>query len=451
MSDAAAGPAIELEHVSKRYRGAGRPIPVPRILRRRSRGAFWAPRTEAAEDVDVDDDLGEEEMEDEAEAEVAEGLAEGEEVWALTDISLRVEPGTVLGVLGANGSGKTTLMRVLAGMTPVTEGRVTLRGRVSPLMSAAPAFMQPQMTGRENIYFLAELFGVPREVAARRVDAIAEFADVSALLDLQLKTYSSGLYKRLAVAISLLLEPDVLLADELPSIGDVHFREQFRRHLESECREGLTLVLASHDLRTVRDFCSEAVLLDEGRIVERGDVETIIDLYETIRARARRSAIPDGRPDGAEPLRRAEVGGAGAGLFALDGEPAEAVHADDEAIVEMGLLVRAPGLELLGTLSVRAPGGEVVIRSRMREPWAATEGPGLYLITMFLPARLLADGPYDVTSRVTIFRDGERIGKRQHEAFSFEVFGGGEQPPPERFEAPLKLPWAVFYEGASTG
>jgi lipopolysaccharide transport system ATP-binding protein len=152
------------------------------------------------------------------------------DVWALRDVSLRVESGTVLGVIGPNGAGKTTLLKTLARVTPPTEGRALVRGRVVSLLGLGSGF-HPDLTGRENIELNAALHGVPRAVAHRRFREIVEFAELGDFIDVPVKRYSSGMYLRLGFSVAVNLDPDILLADEVLAVGDVPAADRGARQL----------------------------------------------------------------------------------------------------------------------------------------------------------------------------------------------------------------------------
>ena len=234
-------------------------------------------------------------------------------MWALRDVSLRVEPGEAVGLIGRNGSGKTTLLRLVSGIIKPTSGRVGVGGRVGSLLELGAGF-HPDFTGRENVYLNGSIYGLKRRYIREQMDEIVAFAELERFIDLPVRTYSSGMYMRLGFAIAAHLQADVLLLDEVFAVGDEEFqRKCFGKIFEFKQRGG-TIVFVSHDAAAVERLCERAVLLRAGRgRVRRADARGDDPLPATARrgARpggARRRAQRVGERRGADRRRRALLG-----------------------------------------------------------------------------------------------------------------------------------------------
>ena len=200
------------------------------------------------------------------------------QLWALKDVSFEVHPGEVFGVLGTNGAGKTTLLQILGGILQPTQGRVEIPGTVAALLEIGAGF-DPNYTGRQNVFMNASLIGVERSLVEERFDEIVEFAEIGDFLDRPVKTYSSGMFLRLAFAVSTCLAPDVLLIDETLAVGDVFFRQKCYRRLEELRCQGTAIVLVSHSPGEVEQLCSRALLLDQGKPLFVGSASAAVKRY----------------------------------------------------------------------------------------------------------------------------------------------------------------------------
>lgn len=201
-----------------------------------------------------------------------------ERVEALSDISLSVPEGTVFAVIGSNGAGKSTLLRLLAGIYSPTSGTVKIAGRVSALLSLGFAF-HPEFSGRENIMISGLALGLPRRQLAEMSQEIIEFAELEEFIDAPMRTYSSGMYMRLAFSVSVNVNPDVLLIDEVLAVGDARFAQKSRQRMDDFKRSGKTIIFATHDLTTVENWCHQAVFLNSGRICALGESKEVVAKY----------------------------------------------------------------------------------------------------------------------------------------------------------------------------
>ena len=215
--------------------------------------------------------------------------ATSEEFWALRDLSFDVEIGSALGIVGANGSGKSTLLKLVTRILAPTSGKVTVRGRVSALLELGAGF-HPELTGRDNVFLNASILGLRRRDIAARFDNIVAFAGLERFIDIPLKHYSSGMAARLGFAVAINVDPDILLIDEVLSVGDEAFQERCLAEIERFHRAGKTLLLVSHDLDSIRELCTEAVWIERGRVAAHGSPEETVGAY---------LAQVHGSPDGA--------------------------------------------------------------------------------------------------------------------------------------------------------
>jgi ABC-type polysaccharide/polyol phosphate transport system ATPase subunit len=204
-----------------------------------------------------------------------------EELVALRGIDLAVRRGESVGLIGPNGSGKSTLLRLLAGILRPTEGEVRVVGRVAPLIELGVGF-HPELTGRENIHLNTSLFGLSRRETERLMPAIVAFSELEDVLDLPVKSYSSGMYMRLGFAIAVHLDADLLLLDEVLAVGDARFQDKCREHMAALRASGRTVVLVSHDLAAVESLCDRVCLLVGGRLVEDGPAPQVIRRYHDL-------------------------------------------------------------------------------------------------------------------------------------------------------------------------
>jgi len=200
------------------------------------------------------------------------------EFWALKDVTLEVQPGQALGVIGRNGAGKSTLLKILSRITRPTKGRVRSRGRIASLLEVGTGF-HPELTGRENIFLSGAVLGMRRTDIRKRFDDIVAFAEVATFLDTPVKRYSSGMYVRLAFAIAAHLEPEILLIDEVLAVGDAQFQKKCLGKMGEVAHAGRTVVFVSHNMGIIQRLCNQAVLLDRGRLQRSGPPIDVIVHY----------------------------------------------------------------------------------------------------------------------------------------------------------------------------
>jgi teichoic acid transport system ATP-binding protein len=200
------------------------------------------------------------------------------EVEAVKDVSFEVRHGSVLGVVGANGAGKSTLLRAIAGILPPTRGRVTVHGQVSTLLALGVGFNK-DLTGRENVTLGGLAAGLRREQLEEKYDEIVEFAELEEFMDMPMRTYSSGMYGRLAFSVAVNMEPDILLIDEALSVGDARFRRKSFEKMRELCRQARTIVLVSHSMGSIEELCDSAVWMHKGELRKWGEPEEVIHAY----------------------------------------------------------------------------------------------------------------------------------------------------------------------------
>ncbi|HXE76457.1 MAG TPA: ABC transporter ATP-binding protein [Candidatus Xenobia bacterium] len=201
--------------------------------------------------------------------------------WALRNLAFEVEPGTTLGVIGANGSGKSTLLQLLAGTLQPSTGSVEVEGRVAALLELGSGF-NPEHTGRENAYLAAAIQGIPRDEMKERMALIERFAEIGEFIDQPVKTYSTGMFVRLAFAVAIHVDPDILLIDEVLAVGDAIFANRCVRRIQQLQQQGVTIVFVSHDVGAVKMLCNRALLLNQGELVVDGDPNTVVNRYQEI-------------------------------------------------------------------------------------------------------------------------------------------------------------------------
>jgi len=200
---------------------------------------------------------------------------------ALKGISFEIEEGKILGIIGQNGAGKSTLLRAIAGIFSPDAGKINLHGRTISLLSIGVGFNR-KLTGRENIYLSGMLLGFSEEEIDEKIEEIIKFADIGDFINRPVKTYSSGMYSKLAFAITAILETDIMLIDEVLSVGDKKFQEKsYNKMKELISDEHRTVIIVSHSLNTIKELCDEVIWLEKGKIVENGATEDVLSKYES--------------------------------------------------------------------------------------------------------------------------------------------------------------------------
>ena len=208
-----------------------------------------------------------------------------DEFWPLREVSFTVDPGEIFGIIGANGAGKSTLLKVIAGIIPPSIGSVIVRGRIAPLIELGAGF-DSFLTGRENIFLYGSLLGFSQKELEKRFDRIVKFAELEEFIDVPLMNYSVGMSARLGFAIATDVEPDLLLIDELFSVGDAAFKQKCEGRMETFKAKGVTIVLVSHDLKLIQETCQRALCLHHGQVVAIGPTDKIAAEYQKFSALA---------------------------------------------------------------------------------------------------------------------------------------------------------------------
>jgi ABC-2 type transport system ATP-binding protein len=223
----------------------------------------------------------------------------GHDFWALQDINLEVEAGTTLGVLGRNGAGKSTLLSIIAGIRQPTTGTVEVSGRLIALSGLGVGF-NPEFTGRENAILSGMILGIGRQEMLEHFDDIAAFADIGEFIDQPIKTYSSGMRSKLGFAVAVNVQPDILVLDETLATGDAVYKEAALQKMYELRDSGTTILLASHSMSTIEDFCTEAILLHEGHMLAAGETAEVIGRYQALVSNLRQNKKSQ-QMDGGQP------------------------------------------------------------------------------------------------------------------------------------------------------
>jgi lipopolysaccharide transport system ATP-binding protein len=269
--------AIKVEDLSKQYR-IGEKHRWGRTLRETAADALAPFRRRSAQ----------------RQAQTAKAAPTAEAIWALDGVSLQVERGEILGVIGRNGAGKSTLLKILSRITEPTRGFAEIHGRVGSLLEVGTGF-HPQLTGRENVYLNGAILGMPRAEIEAKFDEIVAFADVEKFLDTPVRHYSSGMHVRLAFAVAAHVEPEILLIDEVLAVGDFAFQKKCLGKMQDVAGHGRTILFVSHSMGSVKALCTRCLLIENGKIVADGPpgevVARYIDQHETARAEKRSKRI----------------------------------------------------------------------------------------------------------------------------------------------------------------
>jgi len=201
-----------------------------------------------------------------------------QEFWALRDISFEIKKGEVFGIIGLNGAGKSTLLKIIAGVLKPTTGRVYVNGSMAPLIELGAGF-DFELTARENIFLNGAILGYSRKFMKEKFDEIVEFAELRDFLDVPLKNFSSGMQARLGFAIATIVDPDILIVDEILAVGDFHFQEKCEKRINSMLEKGTTIVMVSHSIDQIERMCQRVLWLEKGRMKMIGNAKEVCEAY----------------------------------------------------------------------------------------------------------------------------------------------------------------------------
>ena len=200
------------------------------------------------------------------------------EFWALKDVSFSIQKGDRVGVLGLNGAGKSTLLKIISGVYKPSEGTVTHKGVIAPLLELGAGF-DPQYTGKENIFLYGSVLGYSRKYLEEKYDEIVEFSELEKFIDVPLKNYSSGMKARLGFSVATIADPDILILDEVLSVGDAKFRKKSEKKIMDMFERGVTVIFVSHQLEQIQKICNKAIILQKGTLIAEGDIDTVSEAY----------------------------------------------------------------------------------------------------------------------------------------------------------------------------
>ena len=319
-----------------------------------------------------------------------------EEFWALRDLSFEVPTGQTFGVIGSNGSGKSTLLKCLAGILVPDRGQVTTHGRVSALLELGAGF-HPELSGRENVFLNGAILGLKKDEITARFDDIVEFAGLADFIDTPVKNYSSGMFVRLGFAVAANVEPDVLLIDEVLSVGDEAFQRKSAERIERFRREGRTIVFVSHGLGQVEQLCEQVAWIDHGELKMVGPAADVISAY--------RGDSHDAAPDPDEIGSRwgsGEIQISSVDLLDSVGNLVTHPRTGDALNIVVHLSAHAPVQDTVLVARIDELGGHTVWRSSSRRNGVSIGRiDGSADVTLGFPSLPLLEGTYELTLAIT--------------------------------------------------
>lgn len=361
-------------------------------------------------------------------------------LWALKDISFEIKQGEVVGIIGRNGAGKSTLLKVLAHITEPTKGRVSLYGRVGSLLEVGTGF-HPELTGRDNIYLNGAILGMKRVEIQRKFDEIVAFSEIEKFLDTPVKRYSSGMYVRLAFAVAAHLEPEILVVDEVLAVGDVGFQKKCLGKMEDIAQGGRTVLFVSHNLGAVSKLCKNAFLLNQGVIVDEGEVQTVINSY------LQKTSMVENQIDEFQHNKDVFLS-----IKSVDanGVPTARFLYDQEIYIQFvyKLVHDIKGLYI--TFSIYTANGYRLMFADIKESKTYVDLPnriGVHTVTARIPARTLSQGVFFLSAGLSVTYGGIIDLKDHHMGFEIiklDSFRDESNRPPLCVE----IDWSVSLEKA---
>jgi lipopolysaccharide transport system ATP-binding protein len=345
------------------------------------------------------------------------------EFWALKDVSFSVQPGEVVGIIGRNGAGKSTLLKILSRVTEPTSGTAYIRGRVASLLEVGTGF-HPELTGRENIYLNGAILGMTRPEIRTKFDQIVTFAEVERFLDTPVKRYSSGMYVRLAFAVAAHLEPEILIVDEVLSVGDAEFQKKCLGKMGEVAEGGRTVLFVSHNMATVNRLCRRCLLLESGHVKMDSDAQSATAQYmasDTGTMAAREWRIPSQRP-GDEVARLIAV------RVLQDGRVTESVDIRYPISIEMTYENYKDNANLVSALAFFDSNGvHLFAAADLNDPeWSQPRARGLYNSICHVPGNLFAEGIVRVAAEVSTHHPVYQIHFLAFDSVGFQVVDVGQ-------------------------
>lgn len=315
--------------------------------------------------------------------------------WALKGISFDVSQGETVGIIGRNGSGKSTLLQIICGTLSPTTGDVQVNGRVAALLELGAGF-NPEFTGRENVHMNGALLGLSPEQIETRYPEIAAFADIGSFIEQPVKTYSSGMFVRLAFAVAVHTDPAILIVDEALSVGDIAFQNKCMRKIQDLKAQGTSILFVSHDLSTVQIICDRVIWLQQGQLMQQGDAVSVCQEYYVANAGAAGSpALPN-----AVTIQQQQTGMAAferLRLLGASGPDRQSFSVGEDINIDFRLVASAPLEDVVFAISIYRADGEWMVGQTSREHgvfWPGIDAGGALTGTLVLTGNCLAPGDY---------------------------------------------------------
>lgn len=342
------------------------------------------------------------------------GRQHRDDFWALKDVNVEIPLGSTVGLIGANGSGKSTLLKLIGGIIQPTTGSVERRGRLAALLELGAGF-HPDLTGRENVFLNGAILGLSRKELEDKFDSIVEFSEIADFIDTQVKFYSSGMYVRLAFAIAIHTDPDLLLVDEVLAVGDEPFQRKCMDRIRAFQRAGKTIVLVTHSLEQVGELCDRTIVLDHGNVIYDGEtargLEVLRDGFESSRQERveREHAVAEEAGEEAELVIPAEIDSVEMTGGTVDDDGTRHVRPGDDVTIRVRIhTVDAPMADWFVGMGVDTPLGQIVFGTNTDRLGLLPEPlDGAIEVTFTLPDLHLGAGTYAIHASISTHELGE--------------------------------------------
>ena len=341
-----------------------------------------------------------------------------EEFWALKDVTFEIQQGDRVGIIGRNGAGKSTLLKILSRITEPTQGRITINGRVASLLEVGTGF-HPELTGRENIFLNGAILGMSRAEIRTKFDEIVAFSEVEQFLDTPVKRYSSGMYVRLAFAVAAHLEPEILIVDEVLSVGDAQFQKKCLGKMEDvSTKEGRTVIFVSHSMPTISSLCNRVILLGSGKIEIDGDTSAGVLAYYT-------SGVAS--PTHVDYSNSAKVSGDDfihlqkISLLVNDQLANPEINIDEEIRIEVEYMILIEDEKLLPYPNIHVYNFAGICVFVSAPVTTSVHKKGVYRSTCRIPANFLNQGAYLIGVAISSFGKGVIVHTFEQNAISFNI------------------------------